>query len=132
MSNPYCILDNLDDEIPLKTFPGLLLFHDRIGAPSFCADKALGNGHHVRVSNYILEQENLWSVGGSQETLKDEWVVEDFNVTEALKGFKLASSIISPRKLSDMRLLAMNSIYLFSLDKFESISGYMDYTMSMT
>lgn len=38
MLDPYCILENLDDEIPLKTFPGLLLPRDRTGALSFCAD----------------------------------------------------------------------------------------------
>lgn len=33
----------------------------------------LTNNHHLnRVSNYVLEQDVLWSVGGSQETLKDE------------------------------------------------------------
>lgn len=77
--------------------------------------KALGNGHHVRISDYILEEEDLWSPAGSEETFRDEWIVEDFNVTEALKNFKLASSIFSPRKLSDMRLLLRSTRILMQV-----------------
>lgn len=66
----------------------------------------LTNDYHPnRVSNYVPEQDDLWSVGGSQETLKNEWVVEDFNVTEALKDFQIASAKVTPKILSDMRLL---------------------------
>lgn len=87
----------------------------------------LTNDYHPnRVSNYVPEQDDLWSVGGSQETLKNEWVVEDFNVTEALKDFQIASAKVTPKILSDMRLLALNSTYLFSLNKSESITNYMD------
>lgn len=66
----------------------------------------LSNDYHPnRVVNYILEEEDHWSAAGSQEAVKDAWVVEDFNITVVLKDFKLASSKISPKKLSDMRLL---------------------------
>ncbi|KAI7853242.1 hypothetical protein BDC45DRAFT_159300 [Circinella umbellata] len=57
---------------------------------------------------------------------EDTWIVNRFNVVNALKSFRTLSSSLNPKKLSDLRLLALNHIYLFSLKESQSIIQYMN------
>ncbi|KAG2219619.1 hypothetical protein INT45_011344 [Circinella minor] len=59
-------------------------------------------------------------------THKEQWNVESFNVIESLNKFRKISKSIVPKKASDLRLLSLNHIYLFALNKGSSIIQYMD------
>ncbi|KAI7847469.1 hypothetical protein BDC45DRAFT_562282 [Circinella umbellata] len=58
---------------------------------------------------------------------QDSWKVKEVDVLFQLKKIREKSLKLKPKTLSDLRLLSISDIYLFSLDKSESVIEYIDF-----
>ncbi|CAO3610145.1 unnamed protein product [Mucor hiemalis] len=85
------------------------------------------NYHPLRTLNYDLVESSV-SGDGTESCDEDgvTWIVDGFDILYALKNFRAISQQIPPANLSDLRLLAINHIYLFTLNPDNSVTRYFD------
>ncbi|CDH49760.1 predicted protein [Lichtheimia corymbifera JMRC:FSU:9682] len=67
-------------------------------------------------------------IHGEDENGEDgeQWIVEGFDVLRSLKNYRRKSFDIDPKSMSDTRILAINNIYMFSIDEKQSVIAHMD------
>ncbi|CEP11523.1 hypothetical protein [Parasitella parasitica] len=64
--------------------------------------------------------------GDDDEEDDDEWMIGSYSISKVLEGFRDMSMKTPPSNVSDLGLLAINNIYLFTLARDESVLKYFD------
>ncbi|CAO3609692.1 unnamed protein product [Mucor fragilis] len=77
--------------------------------------------HPARTSTYVLKEEV-----DDGDDCDGEWMIGSYSISRVLEGSRDMSMKIPPSNMPDLRLLAINNIYLFILACDESVLKYFD------